>query len=346
VCEGQGHQEGHRGQRNLPSRLQKETLGTKQTKISGDFLKTQPNIKRIIRQRNLAGLSALLLMAGIAATAASSADAASTTYICVNKSTSQVYLKTKCAMTERRVAFKTVTIGTNGTDGSAGPTGPAGPAGATGATGATGPSGSSPSLPFFQRLETGLTCDEKWRTITTSVYATNQAGVDRQQALAGCPQPDWAKQYFQFPDANPISLVSTSYGAPSLVNQQIRRNGVLVDDLYAPKKTTVSFSAVVAIQPPTGWAVCADADAQITALGETGYPKLNYEAAADTYSYSIANNRATVTGSFSVVNTDQLRTSFYDLWLNTYICGPDASTPSGLGRKTVSVTLFLPAVNP
>jgi hypothetical protein len=60
----------------------------------------------------------------------------------------------------------------------------------------------------------------------------------------------------------------------------------------------------------------------------------------------IANNRATVTGSFSVVNTDQLLTSFYDLWLSTYICGPDTSTPSSLGRKTVTADVFLPAVNP
>jgi hypothetical protein len=316
------------------------------TKISGDILNTQPHTKRTIRQRNLAGLTALLLMACIAAAPTSAADAASTTYVCVNKSTSQVYLKTKCAKTERRVAFKTVINGINGKDGSAGPTGPAGPAGATGPSGPAGPSGSSANLPFFQRLESGLTCDEKWRTVTTSVYANNQAGVDHQQALAGCPQPDWAKQYFQFPDANPITLVSTSYGTPTLANQQIRRNGVLVDDLYAPKKSTVSFSAVVAIQPPTGWAVCTDADAQITALGEPGYPKITYEGPSATTTFVIANNRATVTGSLSVVNTDQLRTSFYDLWLSTHICGPDASTPSGLGRKLVSANLFLPAVNP
>jgi hypothetical protein len=312
-------------------------------------LNTQLKIKRTIRQRNLAGLAALLLMAGIAATSTSAADAASTTYVCVNKSTSLVYFKTKCAKTERRVAFKTVTNGINGKDGSAGPTGPAGLAGstgATGATGATGPAGTSANLPFYQRLETGLSCDEKWRTVTTSVYANNQAGVDRQQALAGCPQPDWAKEYFQFPDANPITLVSTSYGTPALVNQQIRRNGVLVDDLYAPKKTTVSFSAVVVIQPTTGWAVCTDADAQITALGESGYPKMIYDGPSATTTFVIANNRATVTGSFSVVNTDQLRTSFYDLWLSTYICGPDASTPSGSGRKLASANLFLPAMNP
>jgi hypothetical protein len=288
-------------------------------------------------------------MAGFAATSTSAADAASTTYVCVNKSTSLVYFKTKCAKTERRVAFTSVTNGINGTDGSAGPTGPAGPAGATGATGPSGPAGpagSSANLLFFQRLETSLTCEEKWRTVTTSAYANNQAGVDRQQALAGCPQPDWAKQYFQFPDVNPITLVSTTYGTPTLTNQQIRRNNVLVDDLYAPKKTTVSFSAVVAIQPPTGWAVCTDADAQITALGLTGYPKIAYEGPSATTSHTIANNRATVTGSISVTDSAQLRTSFYDLWLSTYICGPDASTPSGLGRKTAFVDLFLPAVNP
>lgn len=121
---------------------------------------------------------------------------------------------------------------------------------------------------------------------------------------------------------------------------------MLVDDLYAPKKTTVTFAAVVAIQPPTGWAVCTDADAQITALGLTGYPKVIYDAVSDQYSFAISNNRATVTGSLSVVNTEQLRTSFFDLWLTTYVCGPDASTPSGLGRKKAFADLFLPAVNP
>jgi hypothetical protein len=92
--------------------------------------------------------------------------------------------------------------------------------------------------------------------------------------------------------------------------------------------------------------VCTDADAQITALGETGYPKITYDGPSATTTFVISNNRATVTGSFSVVNTDQLRTSFYDLWLSTYICGPDASTPSGLGRKSVTADLLLPAVNP
>lgn len=312
-------------------------------------MKTQPNNKRFTRQRNLAAMTALLLMAGIAATAASSADAASNTYVCVNKTTSLVYFKAKCAKTERRVAINTVTNGTNGKDGSAGPIGPAGPAGATGATGPSGPagpSGSSANLPFYQRLESGLTCEEKWRAVTISVYAYNQTDVDRQQALAGCAQPDWAKQYFQFPDANPIALVSTTYGTPTLANQQIRRNNVLVDDLYAPKKTTVTFSAVVEIQPPSGWAVCTDADAQITSLGLTGYPKIVYEGLTATTSHTIANSRATVTGSISVTATEQLRTSFYDIWLNTYICGPDASTPSGLGRKLASANLFLPAVNP
>jgi hypothetical protein len=325
-------------------------------------LNTQLNINRTTRQRNLAAVTALLLMVGTSV----SAVAASTTYVCVNKATSLVYFKAKCTKAERRVAISNTTVNTataikgesayetwlkgghlgtteeflrslRGTDGSAGQTGQTGPAGSN---------GSSANLPFFQRLESSLTCDEKWRTVATSVYAGNQAGVDRQQALAGCPQPDWAKQYFQFPDANPITLVSTSYGTPTLANQQIRRNGVLVDDLYAPKKTTVSFSAVVAIQPPTGWAVCTDADAQITALGETGYPKITYDGSSATTTFVISNNRATVMGSFSVVDTDQLRTSFYDLWLTTYICGPDASTPSGLGRKSVSTNLFLPEVNP
>jgi hypothetical protein len=291
----------------------------------------------------------MLLMAGIAVTASMSAVAAGSTYVCVSKTTSVVYFKAKCAKTERRVAFTSAANltsaahnGVDGKDGSAGPTGPSGPSGATGPTGSTG---SSANLPFFQRLETGLTCDEKWRTVTTSVYANSQSGVDRQQALAGCTQPDWAKQYFQFAETNPITLVSTTYGSPVVSNQQTRRNGVLVDDLYAPKATTVSFSAVVAIQPPTGWAVCTDADAQITALGETGYPKITYDGPSATTTFVIANNRATVTGSFSVVNTDQLRTSFYDLWLNTYICGPDTSTPSGLGRKSVFDDVFLPAVN-
>ena len=92
--------------------------------------------------------------------------------------------------------------------------------------------------------------------------------------------------------------------------------------------------------------MCTDADAQITSLGITGYPKIVYEGPTATTSHTIANNRATVTGSISVTDTAQLRTSFYDIWLNTYVCGPDASTPSGLGRKLASANLFLPAVNP
>ncbi len=325
-------------------------------------MNTQLNTKRTTRQRNLAAVTALLLMVGTSV----SAVAASTTYVCVNKATSLVYLKAKCTKAERRVAISNTTVTTasaikgesayetwlkaghlgttedflrslRGADGSAGPTGQTGPAGST---------GSSANLPFFQRLESSLGCDEKWRVVSLSVYASNQTDVDHQQALAGCAQPDWAKQYFQFPDANPITLVSTTYGTPTLANQQIRRNNVLVDDLYATKKTTVTFSAVVAIQPPTGWAVCTDADAQITALGETGYPKIFYEGPTATTSHTIANNRATVTGSISVTDTEQLRTSFYDILLNTYICGPDASTPSGLGRKLASANLVLPAVNP
>ena len=321
-------------------------------------MNTQPNNKRLTRQRNLATLAALLL-AATSATASVATAASTTTYVCVSKTTSQVYFKAKCGKTERRVPFTSATNGTNGIDGAKGESAyetwlKAGNLGTPadflrslkGTDGSAGPAGTSPNLPFYQRLESGLTCDEKWRTVTTSVYANNQAGVDRQQALAGCAQPDWAKQYFQFPDANPLSLVSTTYGTPVLVNQQIRRNGVLVDDLYAPKKTTVSFSAVVAIQPPAGWAVCTDADAQITSLGLTGYPKIIYDALADQYSFAISNNRATVTGLISVTDTAQLRTSFFDIWLSTYLCGPDASTPSGLGRKLASANLFLPAVNP
>jgi hypothetical protein len=302
-------------------------------------LKTQLNIKRILRQRNLAGLTALLLMAGIAAASTSAADAASTTFVCVNKSTSQVYLKAKCAKTERRVAFKTVINGTNGTDGSAGPiglTGPAGTSGATGATGPAGPAGSSANLPFFQRLETGLTCDEKWRTVTTSVYANNQAGVDRQQALAGCPQPDWAKQYFQFPDGTPITLVSTSYGSPVLTNQQIRVNGVLVDNPYAPKKATVSYSAVVELHPPTGWALCTNADPQITFTSGTGYPKIGLDDANGTTYFAATNNRATITGSYSITNVALLSSANRNLYVWATICGPDSSTPSGLGITTIS----------
>ena len=329
-------------------------------------MNTQPNTKHATRQRNFAtmsALAALLLMAVGTATASSEAWAvtANTTYVCVNKATSLVYFKAKCTKVERRVAFKTATAtnGTNGIDGTKGESAyetwlKAGNLGTTteflrslkGTDGSAGPAGTSANLPFFQRLEGSLTCDEKWRTVTTSVYANNQAGVDRQQALAGCAQPDWAKQYFQFPDANPITLVSTAYGTPTLANQQIRRNGVLVDDLYAPKKTTVTFSAVIAIQPPSGWALCTDADAQITALGETGYPKIVYDGVDATSSFAIVGNLATVSSSLSVVNTDQLRTSFFDLWLTTYICGPDTSTPSGLGRKTVFADLYLPAVNP
>jgi hypothetical protein len=312
-------------------------LYSNQVEISGDILNTQ---------RNLAALTAMLLMAGIAVTASMSAVAAGSTYVCVSKTTSVVYFKAKCAKTERRVAFTSAATlpaaAHNGIDGKDGLTGPSGP---SGATGPVGPVGSSANLPFFQRLESGLTCDEKWRTVTTSVYANNQVGVDRQQALAGCTQPDWAKQYFQFAETNPITLVSTTYGSPVVSNQQTRINNVLVDNPYAPKKTTVSFSAVVEVHPPTGWALCTNTDPQITFMGETGYPKVTLDGADGSTSFSVVNNRATVTGSISTANPAQLSTSFYDLWLSAQVCGPDATTPSGLGISVVSADLFLPAVN-
>jgi hypothetical protein len=288
----------------------------------------------------------MLLMAGIAVTASMSAVAAGSTYVCVSKTTSVVYFKTKCAKTERRVAFTSAATLTsaahNGIDGKDGLTGPAGP---SGPSGATGPVGSSANLPFFQRLESGLTCDEKWRTVTTSVYANSQSGVDHQQALAGCTQPDWAKQYFQFVDTNPIILVSTTYGSPVVSSQQTRINNVLVDNPYAPKKTTVSFSAVVEVRPPTGWALCTNTDPQITFMGDTGYPKVTLDGADGSTSFSVVNNRATVTGSISTANPAQLNPSFYDLWLSAQVCGPDATTPSGLGISVVSADLFLPALN-
>lgn len=346
----------------MPDGIQKETIGnTYVLKISGDILNTQLNTKRTTRQRNLAAVTALLLMVGTSV----SAVAASTTYVCVNKATSLVYFKAKCTKAERRVAISNTTVNTasaikgesayetwlkaghlgttedflrslRGTDGSAGPTGQTGPAGST---------GSSANLPFFQRLESSLTCDEKWRTVATSVYASNQAGVDRQQALAGCVQPDWAKQYFQFPDANPITLVSNTYGTPVPTNQQTRINSVLVDNPYAPKKTTVTFSAVVEVHPPAGWALCTDADAQITFIGGTGYPKIGWDAATLTY-FTATNNRATITGNLSFANPGLLTYPNTYIYLTAAICGPDSSTPSGLGMTSISAEVLLPAVNP
>ena len=324
---------------------------------------TQSITKHLVRQRNLAAIAGLLLMAVGTATASSEAWAvtANTTYVCVSKTTNLVYLKAKCGKAERRVAFKTAiaTNGTNGIDGSKGESAyetwlKAGNLGTTteflrslkGTDGSAGPAGTSPSLPFFQRLEGSLTCDEKWRTVTISVYANNQAGVDRQQALAGCAQPDWAKQYFQFPDANPITLVSNTYGTPVVTNQQTRINNVLVDNPYAPKKTTVSYSAVVEVHPPTGWELCTNTDPQITFISGTGYPKIGLDGSLDTTYFAAVNNRATLTGSFSVTNTSLLSASNQYLYVSASLCGPDSSTPSGLGIKTVSTELLLPAVNP
>jgi hypothetical protein len=321
-------------------------------------LNTQPNNKRLTRQRNLATLAALLL-AATSATASVATAASTTTYVCVSKTTSQVYLKAKCGKTERRVPFTSATNGTNGIDGAKGESAyetwlKAGNLGTPadflrslkGTDGSAGPAGTSPNLPFYQRLESGLTCDEKWRTVTTSVYANNQAGVDRQQALAGCAQPDWAKQYFQFPDSNPITLVSNTYGTPVQTNQQTRINGVLVDNPYAPKKTTISYSAVVEVHPPTGWALCTNTDAQITFINGTGYPKIGMDDVNGTTFFSVTGNRATITGSFSTTNAAMLSAANQSLWLFAPICGPDSSTPSGLGMTSLSQEVLLPAVNP
>lgn len=71
-------------------------------------MNTQLNTKRTTRQRNLAAVTALLLMVGSSV----SAVAASTTYVCVNKATSLVYFKAKCTKAERRVAISNTTVNT------------------------------------------------------------------------------------------------------------------------------------------------------------------------------------------------------------------------------------------
>ena len=326
-------------------------------------LNTQSITKRLVRQRNLAAIAGLLLMAVGTASASSEAWAvtANTTYVCVSKTTNLVYLKAKCGKAERRVAFKTAiaTNGTNGIDGSKGESAyetwlKAGNLGTTteflrslkGTDGSAGPAGTSANLPFFQRLEGSLTCDEKWRTVTISVYANNQAGVDRQQALAGCAQPDWAKQYFQFPDANPITLVSNAYGTPVVTNQQTRINNVMVDNPYAPKKTTVSYSAVVEVHPPTGWALCTNTDPQITFISGTGYPKIGLDGANGSTYFAVNSNRATITGTFTTTNSGSFTSTNRYIWPFAQICGPDSSTPSGFGITSVSNEILLPDVQP
>lgn len=314
------------------------------------------NIKRLIRQRNIAAVSALMLLVG----ASVSAVAASTTYVCVNKTSKVVYFKAKCSSSESRVAISTAaTNGVNGTNGNNGDSAydlwlKAGNSGTQadflkslkGTDGMPGANGSSASLPFFQRLENAFTCEEKWRLVTSNIYVSDQAGVDRQIAAAGCTQPAWAVQTFEPPSANPLTLSSSSYGTPTLTARQIRRNNAFVDDPYAPRMVSVSYSAVIAVQPPSGWALCQNSDPQISFKGGTGYPKLGYyDSSATDFSVPITNNQATVTGALSFSDETGLR---YPNSLEVFVelCGADSSTPSGLGKKTISAEIQMPAVNP
>ena len=312
---------------------------------------------------NLITIAAALVLAALATATslAGSAQASGTTYVCVNKANSLVYFKSKCAKTERRVAFTSAIKGANGLDGAAGESAyetwrKAGNLGTTadflrslkgtdGSAGPAGQAGSSANLPFFGRLEAALTCDEKWRTITTSVYATNQSEVDREQALAGCAQPDWALQAFQVPTVESFTLISNSYGTPQTANQQTRVNNVVVDNPYAPTQTTVSFSAVVEAHPPTGWALCTQSSPQITFTGGSGYPKIGWDDANGVNYFTVSNNRATITGTLTFANTIPIASQQQSIFLVASICGPDASTPSGLGIKQIVKDLALPAVN-
>jgi hypothetical protein len=317
------------------------------------------NIKRLMRQRNIAGISALVLLVG----ASVSAVAASSTYVCVNKASKVVYFKAKCSSGESRVAISTAaTNGINGQNGVNGNNGDSAydlwlKAGNTGTTadflkslkgldGMPGANGSSANLLFFQRLENGLGCEEKWRMVSNAIYANNPSDIARQVAAAGCPQPDWAIQPFQLPDANQLTLASSSYGTPVLTARQVRRNNTNVDNPYAPQLVSVPFTAVVSVQAPTGWALCQNADPQISFVGGSGYPKLFYYGSdAMDYSTSIANNQATVSSALTFNSSDSLRFANY-LSVYVEVCGPDTSTPSGLGKKTISAELRMPPVNP
>jgi hypothetical protein len=292
-----------------------------------------------------------------------SAVAASSTYVCVNKTTKVVYFKAKCSASESRVAISTAaTNGINGQNGVNGNNGDSAydlwlKAGNTGTTadflkslkgtdGLPGANGSSASLPFFQRLENGFTCDEKWRLVTTTIYASDLAGVARQLAAAGCPQPQWAIQEFPSPSTSQLTLASSSYGTPTLTARQTRRNNANVEDPYSPKLVSVSFNAVVAIQSPAGWAVCQNTDPQVSFKGGTGYPKLGYydSSAMDNWA-PIINDQATISGTLSFNGVDELRQQ-NSLFVFVEVCGVDPSTPSGLGKKSISAELVLPAVNP
>ena len=317
------------------------------------------NFKRLMRQRNIAAISALILLVG----ASVSAVAASSTYVCVNKTTKVVYFKAKCSSSESRVAISTAaTNGINGQNGVNGNNGDSAydlwlKAGNTGTTadflkslkgldGMPGANGSNANIPFFQRLENTFTCDEKWRMVSNAISASDLTAVARQAAAAGCPQPEWAIQSFQLPDANQLTLTSSSYGSPTLTASQTRRNNTTVDNPYAPKLVSVPFTAVVSVQTPTGWALCQNTDPQISFVGGSGYPKLfYYDSDAMDYSTSIANNQATISSTLTFSSTDGLR---YPNYLSVYveICGADISTPSGLGKKSIGTELRMPPVNP
>ena len=314
------------------------------------------NIKRLIRQRNIAAVSALMLLVG----ASVSAVAASTTYVCVNKTSKVVYFKAKCSSSESRVAISTAaTNGINGTNGNNGDSAydlwlKAGNSGTAadflkslkGTDGMPGVNGSSASLPFFQRLENAFTCEEKWRLVTTTIYASDLAGVARQIAAAGCSQPDWAVQNFQMPESNQLVLASTVYGTPTYKAQQTSRNNTTVDNPYASRLITVPYTAVISIQVPSGWALCQNSDPQISFKGGTGYPKLGYtDYAAEDFWAPIINNQATITNTLTFSSSTGLSQTNY-LGVYVEICGADPSTPSGLGKKSIGAELRMPAVNP
>jgi hypothetical protein len=330
----------------------KRTLILKWSSLLGDILK----ISNFRRQLTIG----LILSAVVLAGASISAIASSPTYVCVNKTSGAVYLKAKCSLGETRTAI--ATNGANGRDGAAGTSGAgvyetwlkAGNSGSVadflkslqGKDGAAGANGSNASLPFFERLESNFTCDEKWRLVTSMTVAPDLAAVNRQAAMAGCPQPDWTIQPFQLPASSDLALVSTTYGTPVYTAQQVRRNNAWVDNPYASKLVSVPYTAVVSVHAPSGWALCTDTDPQIAFVGGSGYPKLTYFGSdAMDYSIGITNNRATISDTLTFSSAPELTKPNY-LTVSADICGVDNSTPSGLTRKSISADLILPPVTP
>lgn len=280
--------------------------------------------------------STALIAAGIAVglsigsfVSVSAATEANQVNLCVNKKTSIVTQKLKCAKTERVLSLSKA--------GATGPSGPAGPKGESGAAGPSGQDGSGIGLQNYPYLGAQLeilengNCQDKWNVLlgpfnmTSDIYGQpvgNKAWVETYAGACDYPMPE----IFEAPMLTEVSNVV--HGTKS------RTTAANVYSVpYGWEATVSSMKVKVRLEP--NWHLCTVADAQYTARNlasrQAGWAAVSLNEF--TYSGSL---RISWGNSSNPTDFGSLDSS--SVW--PYFCGPDSRTPSGVGFRNIQAWYF------